>query len=81
MRTTDVRTPKEQWTWKKVCRVSDLMPTDAGTTSAAVKYGDSQIAIYHVPKRGYFASQQVYTLRIYYILMSDKYILYSDVPT
>jgi nitrite reductase (NAD(P)H) len=59
MRATEVKTSKDQWQWKKVCTVADLMPTDAGTTSAAIKYGDSQIAIFHVPKRGYFASQQV----------------------
>jgi nitrite reductase (NAD(P)H) len=27
--------------------------------SAAVKYGDSQLAIFHIPRRGYFATQQV----------------------
>jgi nitrite reductase (NAD(P)H) len=59
MRNTDVKTPKEEWQWKKMCAVADLMPTDAGTTSAAVKYGDSQLAIFHVPKRGYYATQQV----------------------
>jgi len=35
------------------------MPTDVGTTSAAAKYGDSQIAIFHIPRRGYFATQQM----------------------
>jgi nitrite reductase (NAD(P)H) len=58
-RDTDISAPKEQWKWRKVAKVQDLMPTDAGTTSAAVKYGDSQIAIFHIPKRGYFATQQV----------------------
>lgn len=27
--------------------------------SCAVKYGESQIAIFHVPHKGYFATQQV----------------------
>jgi len=27
--------------------------------SAAVRYGDSQIAIFHVPRKGYFATQQM----------------------
>ena len=27
--------------------------------SAAVKYGDSQLAIFHVPRRGYYATQQM----------------------
>lgn len=40
--------------------VDDLMPTNEGTTSVAVRYGqDSQLAIFHVPKRGYFATQQM----------------------
>jgi nitrite reductase (NAD(P)H) len=78
LRETDVKTPKEQWQWKKMCNVADLMPTDAGTTSAAVKYGDTQIAIYHVPKRGYFASQQVSVITC----SSNNFsCLAADVPT
>lgn len=30
-------------------------------SSAAVKYGDSLLAIFHVPKKGYYATQQVIT--------------------
>ncbi|KAJ9104552.1 hypothetical protein QFC21_002049 [Naganishia friedmannii] len=54
-----IRTPKPDWNWRKVCQMADLTPTQAATTSCAVKIGDSQIAIYHVPKRGLFASQQM----------------------
>ncbi|THH20470.1 hypothetical protein EUX98_g8578 [Antrodiella citrinella] len=50
---------KEQWEWRKLAKVSDLTPTDLGTTSCAVRYGDSQLAIFHVPRRGYFATQQM----------------------
>jgi nitrite reductase (NAD(P)H) len=32
--------------------------------SAAVKYGDSQLAIFHVPRRGYFATQQVQSISL-----------------
>jgi len=39
--------------------VSDLTPTDAGTTSAAIRYGDSQLAVFYVPRRGYYATQQM----------------------
>lgn len=36
------------------------MPTTESTTSAAVRYGeDSQLAIFHVPGRGYYATQQM----------------------
>jgi nitrite reductase (NAD(P)H) len=56
-------TPKAEWKWIKVATKDDMMPTEAGTTSVAVKYGDTQLAIYHVPKRGYYSTQQmqVYT--------------------
>ncbi|KAL6305724.1 nitrite reductase [Sparassis latifolia] len=56
---SDVGTPKSEWKWRPMAKVHDLTPTDAGTTSAAVKYGDSQIAIFYVPRRGYFATQQM----------------------
>ncbi|KAG1902240.1 uncharacterized protein F5891DRAFT_1025513 [Suillus fuscotomentosus] len=52
-------TPKSEWEWRKLATVNDLMPTDDATTSAAVKYGDSQLAIFHIPRRGYFATQQM----------------------
>ncbi|KAG1736104.1 uncharacterized protein EDB91DRAFT_1142842 [Suillus paluster] len=52
-------TPKSEWGWRKLATVHDLMPTDDATTSAAVKYGDSQLAIFHIPRRGYFATQQM----------------------
>lgn len=52
-------TPKSKWEWRKLATVQDLMPTDDATTSAAVKYGDSQLAIFHIPRRGYFATQQM----------------------
>ena len=52
-------TPKSEWKWTKVCTKDDMMPTEAGTTSVAVKYGDTQLAVYHVPKRGYYSTQQM----------------------
>ncbi|KAG6851695.1 hypothetical protein H0H87_012771, partial [Tephrocybe sp. NHM501043] len=52
-------TPKSEWTWVTVARKADMQPNDAGTTSAAVKYGNTQLAVYHVPKRGYYATQQM----------------------
>ncbi|KAI0820586.1 nitrite reductase [Trametes gibbosa] len=56
---TDITAPKDQWTWHTMATVHDLTPTDSGTTSAAVRYGDSQLAIFHVPGHGYFATQQM----------------------
>ncbi|KAG2363511.1 hypothetical protein BDR07DRAFT_1483621 [Suillus spraguei] len=51
--------PKSEWEWRKLATVHDLTPTDDATTSVAVKYGDSQLAIFHIPRRGYFATQQM----------------------
>ncbi|KZS88669.1 nitrite reductase [Sistotremastrum niveocremeum HHB9708] len=68
MSVKDIATPKNQWTWKRMAKVDDLTPTDAGTTSAAVKYGDSQISIFHVPKRGFFATQQMCPHRRAFVL-------------
>lgn len=63
-----IRAPKADWTWQKVCQLADLNPTGDATTSCAVKVGDSQIAIFHVPKRGLFASQQMCPHKRAYVL-------------
>ncbi|KAF6764112.1 nitrite reductase [Ephemerocybe angulata] len=57
--TEQLNTPKSQWTWVNVARKADLVTSDEGTSSAAVKYGDTQLAVYHVPRRGYYATQQM----------------------
>jgi nitrite reductase (NAD(P)H) len=31
-----------------------------GITNVAVKYGDTQLAVYHVSKRGFYATQQMW---------------------
>ncbi|KZT68487.1 nitrite reductase [Daedalea quercina L-15889] len=59
LREDRIKTPKEQWRWRTLAKSHDLIPTDAGTTSVAAKYGDSQLAIFHVPRKGYFATQQM----------------------
>ncbi|WOO81680.1 Nitrite reductase [NAD(P)H] [Vanrija pseudolonga] len=57
---SEIVTPRTQWTWVAgLATAVDLQPTDAATTSAAVKYGDTQLAIFHVPRRGYYAMQQM----------------------
>ncbi|GFZ50204.1 Nitrite reductase [NAD(P)H] [Saitozyma sp. JCM 24511] len=56
----NLRTPKSEWKWIPLATVSDLQPNEKNTTSAAVRYGqDSQLAIFHVPGRGYYATQQM----------------------
>ncbi|GAA98797.1 uncharacterized protein L969DRAFT_50632 [Mixia osmundae IAM 14324] len=59
MSTSQISTPKEQWKWIKVAHVDDLRPNEENTSHAALKYGESQLALYHVPRKGYFATQQM----------------------
>ncbi|KAH0839338.1 hypothetical protein J3R83DRAFT_20 [Lanmaoa asiatica] len=58
LQASQIATPKSEWQWRKVATVQDLAPSNV-TTSAAVKYGDSQLAIFHVPNKGFFATQQM----------------------
>ncbi|KAF8327136.1 nitrite reductase [Cantharellus anzutake] len=55
----DIGVARADWKWRPLAQVSDLAPSDDHSTSATVKYGDSQLAIFHVPKRGYYATQQM----------------------
>jgi nitrite reductase (NAD(P)H) len=56
----DLRTPKSEWKWTALATTADLAATEANTTSCAVRYGeDTQLAIFHVPKKGYYATQQM----------------------
>lgn len=56
----DLLTPRERWDWVSLAKVSDLTPTEKNTTSIAVLYGkDTQLSIFHVPGRGYLASQRM----------------------
>ncbi|KAJ7594501.1 NADPH nitrite reductase [Mycena floridula] len=61
-------TPKDDWKWIEMTSTRDMLATDAGTTSVAVKYGDSQLAVFHVPGRGYFATQQMCPHRRAFVL-------------
>ncbi|KAI6106917.1 hypothetical protein EDD16DRAFT_1489574 [Pisolithus croceorrhizus] len=51
--------PKSEWKWRKLATIQDLESSDTTSSSVAVKYGDSQLAIFHVPKKGFFATQQM----------------------
>jgi len=62
------KTGKENWTWITVAKKSDMVSANPGTTSVAVKYGDTQLAIYHVPQRGYYATQQMCPHRRAFVL-------------
>ena len=54
-----LKTPKNQWTWVTVAKKDDIILSENGTTNFAVKYGDTQLAVFHVPKRGFYATQQM----------------------
>lgn len=56
------------WEWRPVCRVDDLDPQGNAPTSAVVKYGDVQIAIFNVPGRGLRASQNMCPHRRAFVL-------------
>lgn len=71
-------TPKSEWRWTKVASKRDMMSSENGTTSVAVLYGDTQLAVYHVPKRGYYATQQMCPHRRAFVL--DHGIV-GDTPT
>ncbi|GAA6042045.1 hypothetical protein JCM8097_004077 [Rhodosporidiobolus ruineniae] len=57
---SQLATPRSEWQYVPLATVGDLAPTEEGTTSCAVRYGeDSQLAIFHVPRKGYFCTQQM----------------------
>src|SRR5258705_1001033 len=41
-------TPKAEWAWIALATKVDMMPSDTATTSVVAKYGDTQLAIFHV---------------------------------
>lgn len=55
----DFSTPAETWEWERVANRSDLLDSTEGVTSATLKWGDTQLAIFDVPGRGLFATQQM----------------------
>lgn len=48
-----------EWSWQRVCALADLTPTDQGSTSATVKLGDSQIAIFRMPDGKLYSSSNM----------------------
>jgi nitrite reductase (NAD(P)H) len=57
-----------KWEWRKVCKYVDLDPQESSTTSAVVKYGDTQLAVFSVPGRGLRASQNMCPHRRAFVL-------------
>ncbi|KAF7300645.1 NAD(P)H nitrite reductase [Mycena chlorophos] len=67
---TTLNTPKSNWTWVGLLDKSDMLPSTEGTntTSVAIKYGETQLAVFHVPGKGYFATQQMCPHRRAFVL-------------
>lgn len=57
-----------QWEWRKVCKYADLDPSKDSTSSAVIKYGDTQIAVFSIPGRGLRASQNMCPHRRAFVL-------------
>lgn len=61
---------ERKWTsleWEQVCKVEDLRHSSAGG-SCAIKRGDTELAIFHVEGKGYYATQQMCPHRRAFVL-------------
>ncbi|KIJ36943.1 hypothetical protein M422DRAFT_61081 [Sphaerobolus stellatus SS14] len=72
-----IKSPKSEWKWRRMASVEDMLPSDLATSSVAVKYGGTQLAIFHVPNRGYYATQQMCPHKRAFVL--DHGIIGDDV--
>ena len=70
-----------RWTflkWEKLCKVNDVRRSPAGG-SCAIKRGDTQLAIFHVEGKGYYATQQMCPHRRAFVLADG--IIGDDLST
>lgn len=57
---SSIATPRSSWQYVQLASVDDLQPTEENTTSCAVRYGqDTSLAIFHVPRKGYFCTMSM----------------------
>ncbi|GAK66155.1 nitrite reductase NiiA [Moesziomyces antarcticus] len=56
------------WEWRAVCKYSDLDPQVDSPSSATIKYGDTQIAVWNIPGRGVRAAQNMCPHRRAFVL-------------
>lgn len=52
-------TSLQEWEWISVAKSNELNLSDEASTSFAIKHGDTQIAVFHVPGKGFYATQQM----------------------
>ena len=43
LRQSDIRSPKNQWKWRTVAKVQDLMPNEGGTTYVKLRIGSVEV--------------------------------------
>lgn len=65
------------WKWRKVAKLEDLRPTNAGSTSMVINYSDTQIAVFRLANGTLYATQQLCPHRRAFVL-SDG--LLGDTP-
>ncbi|SAM84565.1 uncharacterized protein UBRO_05849 [Ustilago bromivora] len=56
------------WEWRPVCKYTDLDPQTDAPSSATIKYGDTQIAVWNIPGRGIRAAQNMCPHRRAFVL-------------
>ena len=56
------------WEWRSVCKYTDLDPQKDSPSSATIKYGDTQIAVWNIPGRGVRAAQNMCPHRRAFVL-------------
>jgi hypothetical protein len=53
-----LKTPKDQWTWITLAKKDDMAFSRNGTINFAVNH-TQLVVFFHVPKRGFYATQQM----------------------
>ncbi|SPO25656.1 related to nitrite reductase [Ustilago trichophora] len=56
------------WEWRPICKYMDLDPQIDAPSSATIKYGDTQIAVWNIPGRGIRAAQNMCPHRRAFVL-------------
>ena len=60
--------PENQWKWRKVATAADLRNSNKGTTSIAVNYSDTQLAVFKLANGRIYATQQLCPHRRAFVL-------------
>ncbi|PPQ70227.1 hypothetical protein CVT24_013085, partial [Panaeolus cyanescens] len=58
----------KEWEWVTAAKMDQLTMSESSSTSFAIKRGDTQIAVFHVPGKGFYATQQMCPHRRTFVL-------------